>query len=206
MKTFSLTAATLALVTLGGTTALAGGLTAEIVEAPIVPVVQQPAPVFVPSDWTGFYAGGVAGTGDVTVGTNLDDPALETDATSYGLYAGYNLDLGTFVIGGEISYDVLEFDVNEDLDNSVLRVGARAGYDAGAFLPYVTAGFANLTTEAFGDEVDDNGYYYGVGVDYRATDNIVVGAQYLRHEFEDFNEGGADIQADLAQIRIAYQF
>jgi opacity protein-like surface antigen len=202
MKTTVYIAASLAFA--AASPVAAGGLNEPVPQ----PVIAAPAPVVVPAgtDWTGFYLGGAVGTGDLTVGTNLATPTLETDAMSYGLYGGYNYDLGSFVIGGEASYDIIDLDVDDTLDNRVFRIGARAGYDAGAFMPYATVGFANLSTDAFGTDQSDNGYYYGAGVDVRVTDSITAGLQYIRHEFSDFDDGGSDIQADLLQLRAAYNF
>ncbi len=200
----ALSAATLALA---GTTAIAGGLNATVVEPAVVPAAIVPVATIVPSDWSGFYAGGAVGTGsgDITDTDSGDVFAESDDLTSYGIYAGYNYDFGAYVLGGEASYDMIDIDQAPDEDVYVARIGARAGYDAGAFLPYVSAGFAMLSIDN-GTGSDDTGYYYGAGVDYRVTDSIVVGAQYLRHEFEDFDGQGFDYQADLAQIRVAYQF
>jgi hypothetical protein len=53
---------------------------------------------------------------------------------------------GSYVLGGEIEYSRLDFDgVGDDFAASVLRLKVRVGYDAGAILPYFTAGAARLT-------------------------------------------------------------
>jgi opacity protein-like surface antigen len=81
----------------------------------------------------------------------------------------------------------------------------RAGYDAGAFLPYVTAGYASAyTADDIGGEDQFDGYVYGAGVDYKVTENIVVGGEVLQHEFEDL--GATDLEATTAAARVSYQF
>jgi hypothetical protein len=38
------------------------------------------------------------------------------------------------------------------------------------------------------------------------TDNVLVGAEILQHEFEDFNGGGAEIAAQTMSHRVSYSF
>ena len=66
----------------------------------------------------------------------------------YGVHAGYMYDFGRIVAGAEIDWDATNINVDVpnsadgvDLD-SVARAKLRLGYDAGRFLPYVTAGYA----------------------------------------------------------------
>lgn len=192
--------AAIALSTLIAGPALAGGLDAPVTTPVVAAPVVMAAPVV--SDWTGAYAGLSLGTG--TVGAERNGTSQpDADLTTYGLFGGYNYDMGRAVIGGELSYDRLDIDVaNADDDNGVVRLMARAGYDAGMFMPYVTAGFASMKNQG----VSDNGYAYGVGADVRVGTNFVVGAQYLRHEFEEFDDSGIDYNADQFAIRAAYKF
>lgn len=196
LKQITLSAAVAASTT---TAAFAGGLAEPTIVA--VPATVPMAPVPAPSDWTGFYVGGSIGTGDV----KSDGSAL-ADALSLGVNGGYLADLGDYVIGGELEYSALDFEnAGDDFDASVLRLKARAGYDLGALLPYVTAGAAQLTIED-GSGVNDFGYFYGVGADYAVTDSIRVGGEVLQHEFEDFNNDGADISATTMGLRVSYSF
>ena len=129
------------LATLGlGTTVSAGGMADPVMVPAPAPVAVAPAPIPRGSDWTGFYAGGQLGYGQV------ETPAFSEDQDDliYGLHAGYNYDLGNFVVGAEIDYDWTQIGDSGsgiDLDN-VARLKLRAGYDAGQFLPYITAGMA----------------------------------------------------------------
>ena len=82
-----------------------------------------------------------------------------------------------------------------DSDAYALRAGVIAGYDAGRFLPYLTAGYANLNIDNGTADVNDGGYYYGAGVDYAVTSNVRVGVEYLEHEFDNFNDSGNDLQS-----------
>lgn len=182
-----------------GSSAVAGGL-AEPVVAPAPAPIAVAAPAPVGRDWSGFYVGGSLGYGDV----DADGVTGDFEGATFGGHAGYNYDLGSIVLGAELEATGTNDFENDatglELDN-VLRAKVRAGYDAGAFLPYVTGGYAQA--EVSGD--DDDGYFYGVGVDYAFSDSITVGGEYLRHEFEDFNDGG-DITADTLSLRVSYNF
>ena len=198
-----LIATTTALVISGTTAAFAGGLTEPVVAPQPAPVAVAPAPVYTGADWSGFYAGASLGYGQV----DADGFADDTEDYTYGAHIGYLHDLGNFVLGAELEYDATEItDAATGINiDGVARAKVRAGYDAGAFLPYVTAGVAQAYTSG-GLEADDTGYFGGVGVDYAVSENIRVGAEVLRHQFDDFNGGGTDIEATTAAVRVGFTF
>ncbi|SFR17277.1 outer membrane protein [Poseidonocella sedimentorum] len=191
--------ATLAMSTALMTPALAGGLDDPEVEAPVAaPVV----PVAVGTDWTGFYAGGQVGM----LNGEVDAVDADGDGTIYGLHAGYNYDFGSYVLGGEFDYDWgddIDLDGAATID-SVARLKLKAGYDAGPALIYATAGAAQLGV----DELDDNqtGSFYGAGVSYLATDNIMIGGEVLKHDFNDLDDVDEDADATTFSLRASYKF
>ena len=205
MKRFAATALIAAPIALAGGLAQAGGLAEPVIAPAPTPVAVAPAPVAVGRDWTGFYAGGSLGYG------TIDSDGIDGDfeGTTFGGHVGYNYDFGSIVVGGELEYmGTNDFTLDGgDLElDSVARAKARVGYDAGAFLPYVTAGWAQATVDAGeAGTLEDDGYFYGVGVDYAVTDAITVGGEYLRHDFEEF-DGGSDIEADTFGLRVSYNF
>ena len=177
-----------------------------LVDQPTV-VPMAPAPM-VDLGWTGFYVGGQAGTGDFE--TNLD---LDGSGGSFGVHAGYLYDLGSVVVGAELDYDSTSFEF-DDVDGAeitdVSRLKGIVGYDAGAFLPYLTLGVASagadLAAAGLEDDLSDSGTFYGVGVKYAITDSISVGGEYLAHEFEDYEDSGIDVDADTLTLRVSYSF
>lgn len=198
MKRFTSTLIAAPLV-FASTYASAGGLAEPVVAQAPVPV-QVAAPVPTGRDWTGLYGGISLGYG----GVDADNVTGDFEGATFGGHVGYNYDLGSIVLGAEleaIGTNDFENDASGlELEN-VLRAKVRAGYDAGSYLPYLTAGYAQASVN--GDE--DDGYFYGVGVDYAWSDSISIGGEYLRHEFEDFNDGG-DITADTVALRVSYNF
>ncbi|UWQ97847.1 porin family protein [Rhodobacteraceae bacterium S2214] len=199
MKRTLTTALIAAPLAVAGSFATAGGLAEPVAAAAPAPVAVA-APVSYGSDWSGAYGGLSLGYGDV----DADGVTGDFEGTTFGGHIGYNYDMGNVVLGAELEAVGTDDFVNDATGlelEQVLRAKVRAGYDAGAYLPYVTAGVAQATVN--GD--DDNGYFYGLGVDYAVSDSFTVGGEVLRHEFEDFN-GGADITADTVGLRVSYNF
>lgn len=184
--------------------ASAGGL-AEPVEAP-APIAVAPAPVMMGTDWTGFYAGGQLGYGSLE--PNVTTDPTEPDGVIYGVHAGYNYDFGTVVLGGELDFDLtdISFDVpNSDLD-SVARAKAKLGYDGGAFMPYITAGYARAQTS---DDLDGDtdGTFAGLGMSYLMSDSVILGGEVLQHQFEDVADvSGLDADATTLTLRASFKF
>ena len=194
---------------LSSTAAFAGGYVAPADPAP-VPVAAAPVPVTY--DWSGFYGGIQLEYGDVTADTTAGAPAAEGDGVLYGLFGGYRYDFGNVVVGAELDLNLADIDLANPAGttigslDSVHRLGAEVGYDAGPALVYGTAGIAQASATIGGADQQDNGYFYGAGVDYLVTDQIVLGAEVLQHEFEDFDTSGLDISATTFGISAAFRF
>ncbi len=189
------TASVIALTTMP---AFAGGMSEPVMTTE--PVVMQ-SPVMVSGDWTGGYVGGELGYGDAEADGNNGDGAIG------GLFAGYQVDLGQWVVGGEASYDWadINFDGGGSLDN-VGRLKMRAGYDMGNTLVYGTAGAAYADAELGGDNFSDWGWVAGLGLDYKVTNAVTVGGEILYHEFDDFDDTGIDATATTVAARVSYNF
>lgn len=183
--------------------AFAGGLDQAIIEPAPAPVM-TPAPVIRTADWTGFYAGAQLGWGSLETDPDLFNDE-DVDGGLAGLHLGYLYDLGNFVVGGEIDNDWTDITtpIGIDLDR-VARVKLRAGYDAGNFMPYLTAGGARAYYTGGGEEEADGGFFGG-GVEYKVTPNVRVGGELLQHRFEDF-EDVTDLDATTVAARVSFQF
>ena len=187
-------------------TAFAGATYAGSLAEPVVePVMTAPVPApDLGGDWTGFYTGLQLGYSDAEV-----DNGLEGDNGSYGFHAGYNYDFGRFVLGGELDYDKTDIDLNDAAGvtqgsiDSVARAKIKGGYDLGSTLIYATGGYARADT-TMGDE---DGAFYGVGMDYKITEQYSVGAELLEHKFNDVSGvSGNDADVTTFNIRGSYRF
>lgn len=230
------------------------GLSSAVYAADLV--VEQPPyvePVLI-SNWEGGYIGGFVGFGwaSVDLGDEFDDEfcfdefdddcGVDLSGWLIGLQGGYNWTLGNgFVLGvaGDIAWADLSGDDDDDeivedildLSNSVEWEGSLrvlAGYDAGAFMPYLTAGvsFAGAHHDVdWWDEEwfsDDQGTTYvggtfGVGVMYAVSEGIALDMQY-RHTWYggdtidwdnddlDFLDSDINLQTDRITVGLNFTF
>lgn len=127
------------------------------------------------------------------------------DGGEFGLRAGYDWQVGSWVFGVVGDVSILEgkdaatgFSVTpanyffqRDIDH-LAAARVRVGYAGGRFLPYVTGGYANAnvastfgssnTANSFSPAKRDDradGYQIGAGVETRVMDNISVGVEYM---------------------------
>lgn len=190
--------------------ASAGGFTETPAPAP-APVA--PAPI-VPAgyDWSGVYGGVQLEYGNIDADTTAGADAAEGDGVLYGIFGGYRYDFGTFVVGAELDLNLADIDLDDPAGDTigsldaVHRLGGEVGYDAGPALIYGTAGIAQATATVGGTEFQDTGYFYGAGVDYLLTDQIILGAEVLQHEFEDLDGSDLDVSATTFGINAAFRF
>ena len=192
----------------------------------------SPAPA---TDWSGFYAGVTAGYGWGTLTREPVTGGAKTEHNSggwqFGGQAGYNLDLGGFVLGTEADIQLSTIGYEQDLGASgKFKTGmdaygtirGRAGMSFGAVMPYVTAGFAagrgsasltdpaNVVTSQSATHV---GWTLGVGLEAKATDNISFKAEYLyvdlgTQTYNGLPIGNQDISQRFGVVRagVNYRF
>ncbi|SLN65026.1 hypothetical protein AQS8620_02995 [Aquimixticola soesokkakensis] len=200
---FATLAAAFAATTAAAGSAIAGGYVAPVAE----PVVVAPAPVMMPSmDWSGAYAGVTLGYDDADYDNDAGDVHISDEAANYGAFAGYNYDFGKWVVGGELEGIGSDLELNGAEADYIARAKAKVGYDAGKFLIYGTAGGAYAQLDRAGDKLIDTGYLYGVGLDYAVTDKVIVGAEVLQTEFDDFDGTGTDISSTSVGARVSMKF
>ncbi len=190
--------ATTSVIALTAAPVLAGSLDQPVMtEQPVV----QAAPIAITGDWTGGYVGGQLGYG------NVDAGGTDGDGAFGGLHAGYQSDMGTFVVGGEVDYDFadIELDGGGSIDN-IARLKLRGGYDMGNALIYATAGAAYADADIGGSNLSDWGWLAGIGLDVKVSSNVSVGGELLYHEFDDFDNSGVDVDATTLALRASYHF
>ncbi|MEJ5080454.1 MULTISPECIES: outer membrane protein [unclassified Ochrobactrum] len=205
-------------------------------------VYEEPAPVISAPvfSWNGAYLGGQIGYGwGKSQFSDIDGSAnLKPDGFLGGLYAGYNFDLGNSVVlgvDGDVTYNNLkkrfsETDADGDFDSveTKLRwsgaVRARAGYAVDRFLPYIAGGVAfgqikNSATSIVGGVEDSfssskthTGWTAGAGVDYAATDNVILRLEYRYTDYghKNFDVDGVDtrnkFKTNEIRLGVAYKF
>ncbi len=130
--------------------------------------------------------------------------ALDGDGALGGVHVGYDVDLGTYVVGGEVDYDTADLELGGGAAtiDSLTRVKVRAGSDIGDALVYGTVGLAMAETSLG----DDNGYILGAGVSQQFTNGWRVGGEVLYHEFEDIDGSGVDAEATTFSLRASFSF
>lgn len=168
----------------------------NIDEAPVEPVLAPVVPVVVSTDWTGGYAGVQLGYGEA------ETAGLDGDGAIGGVFVGYNHDFGNYVLGGEFDASASDISVGGTDVDSIYRLKLRAGYDAGPALIYAVAGGASVETSAG----DDSGYVAGLGVDYKVTDRVTLGGEYLYHNFDSFAGTASEGEFNTFSARVSYNF
>ncbi len=147
------------------------------------------APAVQAADWTGAYVGGLASpsnSGDVfyyNLGVEYDGPwALE--GTQYGAFAGYNTQVGTYIVGGEIAYSsgsifMTNYPADEFTDFIDLKARAGVAFDSALAYGFVGYSIGSWVDGGFGDTMSSSGMNYGAGLDFLVTDQVFVGAEFI---------------------------
>ncbi|MDB5539589.1 MAG: autotransporter outer rane beta-barrel protein [Devosia sp.] len=158
--------------------------------------------------WDGAYVGGFVGygwgtvlddNGDIPLG--LDDDQLGLSGWLIGATLGANFTVAEgFVVGavGDIAWsNISGYDSDTDLGYDVNWMGSlrgRAGFDAGAFMPYLTGGlaFAGATADIGPDSSTQMhfGWTAGAGVEVAATENLSVD---LLYRYSDYGSATYDL-------------
>ncbi len=196
-------------------------------------------------NWTGGYVGGQAGYawGDSHYSnTEYDDYAdYDPDGVFGGIYAGYNhqfinnvvlgvdADLNVSGVDGDTTFYLndIGYEAIPGAEAELKYSGAirgRLGYAVDRFMPYIAGGLSfgkydfNLpdgSSFLFEESKTLTGWNIGAGVEYAATDNILIRAEYRYTDFgsKSFDHGnsfadGAKIDLSTNDIRlgVAYKF
>jgi outer membrane immunogenic protein len=187
---------------------------AAALAADIGPAEPLPTPDFIApepaNDWTGFHLGALLGWTWADAETDAAEGDVDADGVDGGVYAGFDYQMGNFVLGAEGDLIVSGVDGEEgplSLDqglNGSLR--ARAGVALDQFLLYGTGGAALTEVElgrgGAGDDATLWGWTVGAGAETMITDNITARVEYRYTDYEDetFSIGGppASVESDLS--------
>lgn len=160
------------------------------------------------NDWTGFHLGALLGWTWANADTDARQGEIEADGIDGGAYAGFDYQMGNFVVGAEgdvivsgVEGDAGRLSVDQGLNGS-LR--ARAGIALDQFLLYGTGGAAlsNVELSRGGTEDDQAlwGWTVGAGAEAMVTDNVTARVEYRYTDYMDetFSVGGGDVDSDLS--------
>ena len=228
MKKFLILGSSILLATL-----TTGAYAADPISAP------EPAPSFaVPAfNWSGAYIGGQIDYSMMKGKFSYANfPEAKGTAKGFlgGLYTGYNFDVGNNVIlGAELDFTAAFNNKAKENDASgyaayattqIRWAGAtraRVGYAVDRFLPYIAGGVVlggikdTVTTNnsSFTSDKTRAGWTIGGGVDYAATDNVVLRLEYRYTDFgkQNFNLNNSTnysrkLSTNDIRIGIAYKF
>ena len=156
----------------------------------LLPVSQALAFDATDGNWRGGYTGVFLGGSSADFTHNESDigPSGTDSSFTGGGDIGYNLEYKKFVYGGEIDASALfnqSKSENTKFDEDwMVTMRARAGYDMGKILPYVTLGgaFTNTVSETPDDHKHmnvDPGVALGAGLDINLTPRWFTRIEYL---------------------------
>lgn len=208
MRLFVLTASAIAMTS--GAALAEGGQAPQ----PLPPVTVAAEPY----DWSGLYVG----LGYSMNAGDLDfiNPTLARpmdDGTGASIFAGYLIQNGNLVYGGEVAYYMLNeqtftgFAANVANFDPVIDVSLRLGYAFDRTLVFGQVGYSMSTVSEPSSnlEYDQTGLNYGLGVDYAVTDQFSIGVLYTNRNMEgDSQNPGQTVEAQHSSLslRAAFRF
>ncbi len=169
------------------------------------------------ADFSGAYAGaaiaGVSSEFELSFEDESSGDIPLQDGVGFSAFAGYQLQSGDLVYGGEIAVisasdiEFLDF-VDIKFDTVATDIKGRLGYVFDdKIMAYGTAGYTTLTVKAEGEEEDADGFIVGAGVDYLMTENIVIGAEFTNRQVDTSVEDiDVDLDVNSVALRASFKF
>ena len=172
------------------------------------------------SPFTGLRGEALLGYDIIGAGSSVDDDDNDNDDQSidgiaYGVAVGYDIDIGSVVLGGEAEFTDSSADIDSDEDDSEgvgfgrisagrdLYFGARAGFNvAPDALVYVKGGYTNAKLNVFindgttesDQDIDLDGYRIGAGAEYALNQNTFLKFEY---RYSNYSEGEVDFEDEI---------
>jgi outer membrane immunogenic protein len=208
MKTVVLAAASAAAIA----TVASAALAADGVYNPVPQISPSVAPVYAPAyptpmafDWSGPYAGALAGFG----WSNFTG-AITAAPSGFlaGAFVGFNVQANTIVYGAEM--DGEWSGRNDGAGNAVPLTSsfrARLGFALNRFLPYGTAGIAiaHVTTSTPSSSMEV-GVTGGVGLDAALGNSLFVRGEYLFTHYGTVGSTGSSLTTSEIRTGLGFSF
>jgi outer membrane immunogenic protein len=175
-------------------------------------------------DWSGFNGVLFFGGGFLSGTDNLGGDSFFRSGLVGGSL-GYDHQFNSFILGASLEGSLTNFRGTTSSGNARQRSNwlsaatVRAGYDAGRFMPYLSAGvgFGNYKIERKSDGLSDEnthvGFVAGAGVEARITDNLFARIDYKHYELGEqnyqltgFSPFTVEGKADIFNIGVGYRF
>ncbi|MCK4860292.1 MAG: porin family protein [Rhodobacteraceae bacterium] len=170
------------------------------------------------ADWGGTYAGASynieAGELRAYDALGASTGVYDLKGDLFGGFAGYNVDTGSMVFGGEIAFATGDLHLVTHATahvETIIDAKARLGLPLGDALVYGVAGgsighYVGVTTD-----IDFAGVNYGAGIEYAVTDNIFIGVEYLAREVGGLPlnilvPGSVEYSIQSTQVRVGFSF
>jgi opacity protein-like surface antigen len=177
------------------------------------PAPSVPAPVAA-HDWSGGYVGlGYSHiSGDMVYSSGPTVFEFESSSAP-SIFAGYLLQRGTLVFGGELAYTngdgstLVGFPAEGITD--IFDLKGRFGVAANRTLFYGVLGFSTVDYNEGAAENGSSGFSYGLGLDFAASDRIVAGVEYLarKTDGDTFTPGlTRDLDINTVSLRVGLSF
>lgn len=177
------------------------------------------------SNFSGPYVGAYAGYDHVTINEDSTGSSGSKDGVAFGALAGYNMDMGSVVLGiegeiGDASTRASETDVFISGDEATLSanldlfLGARLGVKASdKALFYVKGGYTNTKVNlayddnagfAYDESDDLSGFRIGGGVEIAATDRVSFRAEYRYSQYSEYKYQGVATGLDANRHQVLF--
>ena len=127
----------------------------------------------------------------------VDSEYAQLEGNGYAITVGRNVDLLSNVdTAVQITYAELGDDDFFDDDDTLVNVDAKSteiaavfAYDAGFAKPFVILGYEvtdlDISAVGYSETIDDDGFYYGIGLDYSLGENLGLRFEMTYDEFTD---------------------
>lgn len=193
----------IALVTGFAAPAFAGNIQEPVVEPPVM----APAPAPATANWTGLYGGATLGFGRASWNT-VGGGTNSTTGGGAAIHGGYNVDMGTWVAGGELSV-APGFDQtigNREISwaaTARLRAGPKFGNE-GRLWGFGTLGATHVRHDAVGggDRQSNNGWVAGVGVSHLMQNDVILTGELLHGR----SRGAAGVNGTGVALGASFRF